>query len=96
MKQRIKCLLLILCLIIPFISFSQDWKMGQAKLMTSFSEKIDTNNVFPEYPRPQMVRTNWMNLNGIWQFQPGAAGDPLPAGSLSSKILVPFPGSSSI
>jgi hypothetical protein len=22
----------------------------------------------PEYPRPQMVRTTWENLNGLWQY----------------------------
>ena len=96
MKQLIKYLWLTVFLIVPLISFSQDWKMQQAKLMTSFSKNIDTANVFPEYPRPQMVRTYWMNLNGIWQFQPGASGDPFPTGSLSSKILVPFPVESAI
>jgi len=96
MKQPVKFLWLTVILIMPFISFSQDWKMKQARLMTSFSAKIDTSNVFPEYPRPQMVRANWMNLNGIWQFQPGAAGDLFPTGSLSGKILVPFPVESAI
>ena len=23
----------------------------------------------PEYPRPQMVRQNWINLNGSWEFE---------------------------
>ena len=96
MKQPVKFLWLIAFLIMPFVSFPQNWKMQQAKLMTSFSARIDTSNVFPEYPRPQMVRSTWMNLNGIWQFQPGAAEDILPTGSLSSKILVPFPVESAI
>ena len=96
MRHLIKNLGIAILLIVPFISFSQEWKMKQAKLMTSFSEKIDTSNVFPEYPRPQMVRSNWMNLNGIWQFQPGTTGDQFPTGTLSSKILVPFPVESAI
>ena len=31
----------------------------------------------PEYPRPQMVRDNWLNLNGLWEFQvdPGLSGE---------------------
>lgn len=49
----------------------------------------------PEYPRPQMVRKDWMNLNGIWQFEPdyGKSGRErgLPERDiLNSEICVPF------
>ena len=49
----------------------------------------------PEYPRPQLVRENWLNLNGTWQFEidHGRSGRErgLPeAGNLSGSILVPF------
>jgi len=78
-------------------SFGQNWSMKQANLMTPFAATIDTSNVLGEYPRPQMVRTNWMNLNGIWQFQPGTSlSQPLPTGNLTGKILVPFPVESAI
>lgn len=55
----------------------------------------------PEYPRPQFERKNWLNLNGIWQFEmdPGRSGIDrgLPnAGKLSGEILVPFPPESSL
>lgn len=71
--------------------------MKQGPLMTRWAALVDTNNPLPEYPRPQMVRTNWMNLNGIWQFQPGATNDPVPTGQiLSSQILVPYPMESAI
>lgn len=44
-----------------------------------------------------MVRQDWMNLNGLWQFQPGAAGDPVPTGqNLSQQILVPYPMESAL
>lgn len=73
------------------------WQMKQGPLMTAWAALVDTNNPLPEYPRPQMVRTNWMNLNGIWQFQPGATNDPVPAGqTLSNQILVPYPMESAI
>ena len=73
------------------------WQMKQAPLMTAWAALVDTNNPLPEYPRPQMVRTNWMNLNGIWQFQAGATNDPVPVGqTLSSQILVPYPMESAI
>ena len=48
------------------------WQMQTAALMTDYAPQVDPTNTLPEYPRPQMVRTNWMNLNGIWQFQAGA------------------------
>jgi hypothetical protein len=73
------------------------WQMKQGPLMTRWASQIDTNAPLPEYPRPQMVRTNWLNLNGIWQFQAGATNDPVPTGqTLSSEILVPYPMESAI
>ena len=73
------------------------WQMKQAPLMTQWAALVDTNNPLPEYPRPQMVRTDWLNLNGIWQFQPGATNDPVPTGqTLSGQILVPYPMESAI
>lgn len=49
----------------------------------------------PEYPRPQMVRDQWMNLNGVWEFQMdfGNSGKDrrlFEADKLDSEILVPF------
>src|SRR6266446_4051792 len=76
---------------------AQAWQMKQAPLMTQWASQIDTNNPLPEYPRPQMVRSNWLNLNGIWQFQAGATNDPVPTNqTLSTEILVPYPMESAI
>ena len=73
------------------------WQMQTAPLMTDWAQQVAANNPLPEYPRPQMVRTNWMNLNGIWQFQAGATNDPVPVGqTLASEILVPFPMESAL
>src|SRR5580692_2517042 len=73
------------------------WQMKQAPLMTQWAALVDTNAPLPEYPRPQLVRTNWLNLNGIWQFQSGTTNDPVPAGqTLSNQILVPYPMESAI
>ncbi|GAA4093947.1 glycoside hydrolase family 2 TIM barrel-domain containing protein [Mucilaginibacter panaciglaebae] len=64
--------------------------------MSKFANDVDPNSVLPEYPRPQMVRSKWINLNGLWQYQPGSAGENLPTGNLSSTILVPFPVESAL
>ena len=88
----------VFLLIVLFGAIRSDaWQMKQAPLMTPWAFMVDTNAPLPEYPRPQMVRSNWMNLNGIWQFQPGATNDPVPTGqTLSSQILVPYPMESAI
>src|SRR5215813_3114098 len=68
------------------------WQMKFAPIMTDWAQLVNTNSPLPEYPRPQMVRSNWLNLNGIWQFQSGATNDPVPTNqTLAKEILVPFP-----
>ncbi len=32
------------------------------------AEKVDPNNVLPEYPRPLLERKEWSNLNGLWNM----------------------------
>jgi hypothetical protein len=66
-------------LIASAASGGMPWQPKQASLMTDWAQQVNPTNVLPEYPRPQMVRSNWMNLNGVWQFQPGATNDPVPA-----------------
>ena len=73
------------------------WSLKQATLMTPWASQVDPDQVLPEYPRPQMVRSNWLNLNGLWQYQPGDSSDTTPVGqTLSGEILVPFPVESAI
>ena len=73
------------------------YTMKQAPIMTQWASQIDINNPLPEYPRPQLARTDWQNLNGVWQFQSGAANDTVPVGkTLSGDILVPYPVESAI
>src|SRR5262249_19797640 len=65
-------------------------------LMTRWAKDVSPDKVHPEYPRPQMVRENWTNLNGLWDY--AIAGQTSPVGQASGlpekwdgKILVPFP-----
>ncbi|MEY3602735.1 MAG: hypothetical protein RL169_1979, partial [Armatimonadota bacterium] len=48
----------------------------------------------PEYPRPQFVRADWLNLNGQWQFEIDAGDSGLERGlkdrDLTGEITVPF------
>ncbi len=93
MKFKLLLLMLVFSLCCPAMA----WEMKQGPLMTRWASQIDVNNPFPDYPKPQMVRAEWLNLNGIWQFQSGSEGDAAPIGqNLSDEILVPFAMESAI
>src|SRR5690242_681515 len=95
--MNIKKMLIIAFTIIPVLLYAQQWQPKKAVLMTRFAGDVKPESVLPEYPRPQMQREQWMNLNGLWQYQPGnGAGDAFPAGNLSGTILVPFPVESAL
>jgi hypothetical protein len=66
-------------------------RQQRAPITTKWASQVDSANPLPEYPRPQMVRKDWLNLNGIWQFQSGMPDEPVPEGRLKSRIVVPFP-----
>ena len=57
-------------------------------LKTVWGERLDPNAVLPEYPRPQLVRESWCNLNGLWDYAITDT-DREPEGC-DGKILVPF------
>ncbi|MEO5891876.1 MAG: sugar-binding domain-containing protein [Ferruginibacter sp.] len=83
--------LLFFSMIISVAAFSQnDWKIAGTKISTSWASKVDPAKPLPEYPRPQLVRNNWMNLNGLWQYSIlPKASESIPA-SFAGNILVPF------
>ncbi len=58
---------------------------------SKYAKDVDTSHPLPDYPRPQLTRSNWSNLNGTWQFQATDENAPLPTGKLTGKILVPYP-----
>jgi beta-galactosidase/beta-glucuronidase/regulation of enolase protein 1 (concanavalin A-like superfamily) len=64
---------------------------SQFNIESRWADKVDENNVLSEYPRPQLVRDKWMNLNGEWEFQSALIGEDVPSGKkLNESILVPF------
>jgi len=66
------------------------WQPGSAPLMTRWAKDVSPKNVHPEYPRPQMVRKEWQNLNGLWDYAITAKDAPQPV-KWAGQILVPFP-----
>lgn len=95
MNRLISSFLLIFGLI--FSVCSQEWKPAKVAIMTTWGEKIDPAHVLEEYPRPQMQRNDWINLNGIWEFTRGTYGDTYNEKRVFDKsILVPFPVESAL
>ena len=69
------------------------WKIpSNAPLLTKWAKNVLPKNALPEYPRPQMVRDEWMNLNGMWQYKEAKEIEDPPFGEgLAGTILVPYP-----
>ena len=88
---------------ISFLSFalvvslivSAQWKPAGDKIKTKWASQIDVNNVLPEYPRPIMERSEWQNLNGLWNYAVRPVGKQTPT-SFDGQILVPFAIESSL
>src|SRR3546814_4008216 len=57
--------------------------------MSEWGRKVTPENAWRSYPRPQMERDTWMNLNGHWDYAIRPANAPQPA-AMDGKILVPF------
>lgn len=88
--------------LIATMSYSSyaEWKPAPAPLTTEWGSKVTPDNVHQEYPRPQLVRPEWKNLNGLWEIAVGegeASGlhSDIPT-SFPQQILVPFPIESSL
>lgn len=84
----------ITCLIFVLFSLNQlhsqtTWKIAGDKIIAPWAEKMDVNNVLSNYPRPQMVRGNWKNLNGLWNYAITPIQGNIP-NNFDGKILVPF------
>ena len=66
-----------------------EWAPQGDKIKTKWAKEVDPKNVWPEYPRPQLQRKDWLNLNGAWSY---SIRDPdyLKPEKHDGKILVPF------
>ena len=70
------------------------WQPMGDRIKTRWGMSLDPNNVWQEYPRPQLQRTDWINLNGLWQYSIRQT-DVVPS-QHDGYILVPFPVESSL
>ncbi len=65
------------------------WSVVPGDIVTRWARDVSPDDVWPSYPRPQMVRREWLNLNGLWQF--GVTGRDEGSPRFEGEILVPFP-----
>jgi hypothetical protein len=68
------------------------WHAGTPPLATRWTGEVGPDNALPDYPRPQLTRDRWQNLNGVWQFAAAAPDQAVPTGQeLGERVLVPYP-----
>ena len=68
---------------------------AEGPMVSRFAADLDPELPLPEYPRPQMVRGRWLNLNGSWGYAL-AARDAARPNEFGGEILVPFPVESTL
>ena len=83
--------LLSFCLLQPAAA-----QVDGGRLPTRWDRDVSPDHPLPEYPRPQLARTRWANLNGPWDYaltDPAAAAPPA---AYAGRIRVPFPYESAL
>ena len=71
-----------------------EWAPVGDRIKTQWASEVNPSAPLPEYPRPQMVRPSWVNLNGLWDYAITSA--EAETFSPDGSILVPFAVESSL
>ena len=67
-----------------------EWKPVGDRIRTRWAKEVTPDNAWREYPRPQMVRKQWQNLNGLWNYAVRRRATPVnntAPGTWNGKIL---------
>lgn len=87
MQRLVKSMMIAAFVVAATTVIADDWKPAGDRIKTKWAAKVTPENAWREYPRPQMVRKDWENLNGLWNFKVTKDnGEEVKSG----KILVPF------
>jgi hypothetical protein len=92
MQQKTKCLWIPVLLV---CALAQAWQPADGPLTTPWTGDVSPDRVWPEYPRPQMVRPHWTNLNGLWDYAIRDRDAAQPR-QWDGEILVPFAAESAL
>lgn len=92
-KSRVAAILAVVLCVSGLFSYAQSgkgYKFRAIPVKTRWAKDVHPENVLPEYPRPQMVRSGWTNLNGLWNFKITDKDADKPE-RFEEVILVPYP-----
>ncbi len=89
MKLLFSVPLLVVALVASTFAQQASWRPVDTKILSPWAAEIDPANPHPEYPRPQMTREDWVNLNGLWNYALAPKGAGMPE-AYAGEILVPF------
>jgi Glycosyl hydrolases family 2/Glycosyl hydrolases family 2, sugar binding domain/Glycosyl hydrolases family 2, TIM barrel domain len=89
--KKIPSIAAAVSVLFSFHGFAQtDWHMQPVPIQTRWAKDVSPTNALPAYPRPQMSRPDWVNLNGLWDYTITPKDASMPTSYLG-KILVPYP-----
>ncbi|MEO7100728.1 MAG: sugar-binding domain-containing protein [Luteolibacter sp.] len=87
--------LLSIFLLLSLQAAMGDWKPVEGKMLTPWGAKLDPAAAWAEYPRPQLQRKDWTNLNGLWSYAIAGKDSSKPE-TWAGEILIPFCPESSL
>lgn len=92
------CAMLVIGIAFPttFLQAQEAWQPASGHLMSRFAKDVTPQDVLPEYPRPQMTRRDWQNLNGLWDYALTARDANSAPTIFHDRILVPYPYESAL
>ncbi len=62
-------------------------KVSHQTLTTRWGKALDPQHILEEYPRPQMIRDQYINLNGEWNYTVLSEKNTI---TKEGTLLVPF------
>lgn len=88
---------LLFLMLLPGMGFSQQaWQPAPVKISSTWAKEVSPQNVLSAYPRPQLVRKDWLNLNGLWKYTILPLSSAERPAVFDGEILVPFAVESSL
>jgi len=82
--------ILTIILLPKLVAAQRKWQKQPIEIQTRWSKDVTIQNALKEYPRPQMRRADWQNLNGLWEYAISSK-DAIKPDQFDGQILVPYP-----
>lgn len=93
---------MVRCIILLWAAFSLlplplwGYEPAGDRIRTRWAAGVGPETVSGAYPRPQLIRSEWQSLNGLWRYKVTGKDDPMPERIDEGDILVPFAIESSL